>query len=107
MRGLKALGRGKIVAFNDWIKTHFEMYSWSGGKKTPFGDNLRGSYLPSVDYSDDKEKPITTTIDIYVTGTYVTQKGKIFTIRERYSIEITYSNSTIIEAMSRVRSIAM
>lgn len=58
-----------------------------------------------MDYSDEKEPKITTTIDCYVSGTYVTSKGKVFSIRERFSITVTYSNSTIIETMARVREL--
>lgn len=94
-----------MPAFNEWVKDKWNLFDWSGPNKARSGEISRPKTLPSLDYSSEKEKPIITTVDCYVTGTYIDNKGKIFTIRERYSIDITYSNSTIIEAMARVRQL--
>jgi len=91
----------------DWINSKWDMFQWSGTKKAPFGEIVRPTSLPEIDYSDPKEKKITTTIDCYVTGHYLTTKGKIFTIRQRYSITISYSNSTIVETMARIKNLLM
>ena len=88
-----------MAKFNEWVDSHWEMFTWTGPKKAPYGELIRPSTLPSVDYANPREKEITTTIDCFCTGTYIDQRGKMFTIRQRYSIEITYSNSTIIETM--------
>lgn len=93
------------MTFYNWVQEKFNYFSWTGPKKAPYGELLKPSYLPSVDYSDPKEKSITTEIECFCTGTYITERGKIFTIRERYTITISYSNSTIIEAMTRIRSL--
>jgi hypothetical protein len=91
--------------FYEWTKSRWNNFSWSGPKRAPFGEQIRTSSFPSVDYSNPKEKSISTTITCYVTGTYIDDRGKMFTIRERYSIDVTYSNSTIIETMTRIRSL--
>jgi hypothetical protein len=86
----------------NWIQSHWEMYSWSGPKKAPYGELIRPSDV-ELDYADPSETPITTTIDCFITGTYIDQKGKMFTIRQRYSVTITYSSSTVVQAMARIR----
>lgn len=96
-----------MAQFNEWVTEKWNYFSWTGPKKAPYGELLRPSTLPSVDYSIPKEKSITTTIDCYVTGSYIDQRGKMFTIRERYSIDVTYSNSTVLEAMARIRQLLM
>ena len=91
------------MSFYNWVHDKFFMFSWTGPKKAPYGELLRPITLPPMDYSSDREKTITTTIDCFVTGQYVDNRGKLFTIRERYKISVSYSNSTIIETMMRVR----
>lgn len=96
-----------MTGFNNWITEKWSLFTWTGPKKAPYGELIRPASLPPVDYSDEKEKPITTTVDCYCTGTYIDDRGKLFTIRERYSLEVTYSNSTIIEAMTRLRNMVI
>lgn len=99
--------RGMPNLYN-WIQDRWEIFTWSGDKKkAPYGEMVRPAWLPDADYSNPKEKKITTTIDCYVTGSYVTNKGKIFTIRQRYSINVSYSSSTILETMQRVKQMLM
>ena len=93
--------------FYNWCQEKFNYFSWTGSKKTPYGELLKPLALPSVDYSNIKEKSITTEITCYCSGHYITNNGRIFTIRERFLILVTYSNSTIIETMSRVRNLVM
>lgn len=93
-----------MTIFPKWVENKWTDFSWNNNKKAPIGEALRSSEVPELDYSGLKEKQISTTIDCYVTGTYLTDNGKIFTIRQRYSVPIKYSNSTIIEAMQRAKS---
>lgn len=95
-----------LADFNSWAKSgNWDKFTWTGPKRVKHGEAIRPVIIPPVDYSNPKEKVITTEIDCYITGSYTTTKGKIFSIRERYTIQVTYSNSTIIESMTRVRSL--
>ncbi len=50
------------------------------------------------------ERKIDTTVDCYVTGQYIDSKGKLFSIKQRYSIRIVYSTSTMHEVMQELRA---
>jgi len=91
------------MALNDWIREKWKHYNWAGSRSAQYGESNVLSNLTPLDYSNPKEKSISTTVDVYVTGSYLTGKGKIFTIRKRYSIHIVYTDSTIMQAMQEVR----
>jgi hypothetical protein len=94
-----------VLRLNEWIGNRWNEFSWGGGKKSPYGELMMPHQMRDVEATPyKKEKTINTTVDCYATGNYVTDNGKVFSIRERYSITVTYSNSSIIEAMSRVRA---
>jgi len=60
--------------------------------------------LPMVDNSNRFSNTVRTSIDCYVSGTYVTRKGGQFTVRQRYTIFVAYNKDTQAATMSQVRA---
>lgn len=79
------------------------LFKWAGTKHAPYGDIITPQRLPSLDYSELNKKTISTEVTCFITGTYITDRGKIFTIRQRYSVYVRYNRDTLREVMSRVR----
>ncbi len=93
-----------MVTLNAWISNRYEQFTWIKNPKQQVGDSIVIQRLPEQDFSEEGERSIETTVDCYVTGSYVDQqKGKVFQIRQRYSIDITYSNSSLVRSTNFVR----
>lgn len=82
-------------------------FSWVKTKESPFGETIMPQRLPSLDYTERTEKSISTSVDVFVTGQYISHKGRTFSIRERYTVHVRYSMSNIREVMSRIREMIM
>lgn len=59
--------------------------------------------LPVIDNSVPGQATIRTSIDCYVSGQYVAEKGKITEVTQRYTIFVAYSKSTQMQTMDEVR----
>jgi hypothetical protein len=91
------------LGFLDFINRNFYKFNWIGRQQKQ-GDSTSIKPLPSVENVKQGERSISTTVDCYVSGEYVTKDGKTFKIRQRYSIAIKYSRSTLNEVMQRLRN---
>jgi hypothetical protein len=75
---------------------------WRGsGTRTAEPGNI--STLQSIDLDDHSGQAIDTSVDCYVTGEYDAGEGKMFRIRQRYTIFIRYGPNTQSEALARLR----
>lgn len=47
---------------------------------------------------------VTTSVDCYVTGIYMGSKGRSISVKQRYTVYVSYSRNTQMSAMNKVRS---
>lgn len=90
-----------------WIKSNWDSFTWDKAKNARYGSSIIVESLPSLEYEEKGKRSISTTVDCYVTGTYITREGKLFSIKQRYSIDVSYTRDDIIEVMSRIRQMIM
>jgi hypothetical protein len=90
------------VGIKEFFQTQFNKFGWQG-KQNKEAESLQSQQLNSVENYNPNERTISTTIDCYVTGEYIGSDGKSIKIRQRYSIPIKYSRSTLNEVMQELR----
>jgi len=78
---------------------------WRGDRSHKQAEPSQITTLPVVDKTDPVRKNIRTSIDCYVSGTYIGKKGQQFEIKQRYTIFVSYSKGTQYEAMQEVRNV--
>lgn len=91
------------MSFYTFTQTLWERFSWIG-KKDRFGESAAPQELSTIENKVAGERSIDTTVDCYVTGQYIDSAGKLFSIKQRYSIRIIYSTSTMHEVMAELRA---
>lgn len=97
------------MGIGDFLKENYNRYNWIGSTRARQGERQRVKELRSIDLSRRGEPTIRTTIDCYLTGSYIQRTGKSskqgrqITFRQRYSISIRYSTSTANQIYSEVR----
>lgn len=91
------------MTFAEFFGSLFERFSWVGGSQSRYGDSAEAIQLPTVDDTVQGEYVVDTTIDCYVTGTYIDKKGRLTQVKQRYSVRIRYSKSTFDRVMAALR----
>ena len=74
--------------------------TWRG---IPNGQEGEANSNLSIDVAVPGEPTVITTIDGYVTGGYISRRGRVFRARMRFTIQVTYSSSTVALAMERAK----
>lgn len=86
------------------LREIFDKFHFSGGKH-------RYGETPSTDVFIDKREGnpvgITTSVDCYVSGTYVAAGGKSVDVKMRFTVYISYNEETQQEAMNQLRTEVM
>ena len=77
---------------------------WRGDSHNKTAEPGTVTSLPVVDNTDPRGKNIRTSIDCYVTGTYIGKKGQSFEVKQRYTIFVSYSSNTQQETMQQARN---
>lgn len=76
--------------------------TFTGSKFHKYAD-LGVNNLQSVDYSGGKKNSVYTSVDCYVSGSYVGRDGKTIEIKQRYTVYVSYNRETQASAMNEVR----
>ena len=76
---------------------------FSGSKFHRFAE-LRTSKQYTVDESSSFQNNIQTSVDCYVSGTYIGSDGNTIEVKQRYTIYVSYSKDTQRIAMQKVRN---
>ena len=71
--------------------------------QTVTGTSVDEEEIPSIERTKDGERIIETTVDCYVAGQYTDDRGRTFEVKQRYSINVRYSRSTLAEVMEELK----
>jgi hypothetical protein len=93
----------ELAGFANFFSGLYEKFSWMGGSQSRYGDSHEAIQLPTIDDAVQGEYAVDTTVDCYVTGTYIDSKGRLSQIKQRYSIRVKYSKSSYERVMSALR----
>lgn len=77
---------------------------WRGDASHKVAEPSQITSLPVIDKTDPVRKNVRTSIDCYVSGTYIGKQGKQFEIKQRYTIFVSYSKGTQYDAMQEARN---
>lgn len=78
---------------------------WRGDRSNKMAEPGSITSLPVIDNSVPTKQNIRTSIDCYVTGTYVGKKGQMFTVKQRYTIFLSYGRDTQFQTLQQTRSV--
>jgi hypothetical protein len=78
---------------------------WRGDRMNRVAEPGNITSLPVIDNTEPTKQNVRTSIDCYVTGTYVAKKGQIFTVRQRYTIFLSYGRNTQFQTMQQARNV--
>jgi hypothetical protein len=59
--------------------------------------------LPVIDNSDSFSTPVRTSVDCYVSGTYVQPNGRTMEVQQRYTVFVAYNKDSQFATMNMVR----
>jgi hypothetical protein len=76
---------------------------WKGGGGTKYAEPAQVRTLPVVDNSHPYASNVRTSVDCYVSGSYITKNGRAFEVTQRYTIFISYNKETQAQTMNQVR----
>jgi len=82
-------------------------YNWTSGSYFAVGDSRVADELPSIDKSIQGKPYISSSIDCYISATYMSKSGttpKTIEIKKRYNISVRYANSTLMSTIQEVRT---
>lgn len=79
-----------------------DFFNFDAGK-TKFAESNKSEILSPIDVSEDDKPSVNTSVDCYVSGQYVDSNGRITTIKQRYSIDITYSRASFRQVLTLLR----
>ena len=77
---------------------------WRGTPNHKISEPSHVSTLPVIDNSVPYQSNVRTSVDCYVSGSYVTRNGKTFEVTQRYTIFVAYSRETQAATMTQVRA---
>lgn len=77
-------------------------HGWKGQKFHKFSDlGVNSRY--SIDHSGGKKNSVYTSIDCYVSGSYIGRDGQSLEIKQRYTVYVSYNRETQRVAMNEVK----
>jgi hypothetical protein len=76
----------------------------TGSGKHRSGESIEVDKSKVLDHSTEGENNISTSVDCYVSGHYTDSEGRQLTVKQRYTVYVKYSKSTLTTAMSDVRN---
>lgn len=74
-----------------------------GGAGHKIAEPSQIATLPVIDNAIPTKQAVRTSVDCYVSGQYTQKDGKVMEVTQRYSIFVSYSNSTQVQTMTQVR----
>jgi hypothetical protein len=85
------------------FRSLLERMKISGGRKHRFAEAVQIDRSKVLDFSDSKENNISTSVDCYVSGHYVDGKGNVLEVKQRYTVFLAYSGSSLQLAMGSLK----
>jgi len=84
----------------------WEDYDFQSGSFYSIGSSKVVDELPEIDKSISGKPFISSSLDCYISGIYMTRVGhpKTVEIKKRYSINVKYSNSTLMSTINEARN---